>query len=78
VKLSSIARSLQQKIPLIKIEDRLSRNLAAEELEIHLGERWRKWEAGGWSASRCSPALAHRLVLHPQFLALPLFLAWHG
>lgn len=39
VKLSSIARSLQEKIPLIKTEDRLSRNLAAEELQIHLGER---------------------------------------
>jgi len=39
VKLSSIARSLQEKIPLIKTEDRLSRNLAEEELEIHLSER---------------------------------------
>jgi Transposase DDE domain len=39
VKLSSIARSLQEKIPLIKTEDRLSRNLAEEELEIHLAER---------------------------------------
>jgi len=39
VKLSSIARSLQEKIPLIKTEDRLSRNLAAEELEIHLAQR---------------------------------------
>ena len=39
VKLSSIARSLQETIPLIKTEDRLSRNLAEEELEIHLAER---------------------------------------
>ena len=39
VKLSNIARSLQEKIALIKTEDRLSRNLAAEELEIHLLER---------------------------------------
>jgi len=28
VKLSSISRSLQEKVPLIKTEDRLSRNLA--------------------------------------------------
>lgn len=36
VKLSNIARSLQENIPLIKTEDRLSRNLQAEELESHL------------------------------------------
>ena len=39
VKLSNIARSLEEAIPLIKTEDRLSRNLAEEELEIHLAER---------------------------------------
>lgn len=39
VKLSSIARSLQENIPLIKTEDRLSRNLAEEELETHVLER---------------------------------------
>jgi hypothetical protein len=39
VKLSNIARSLQEEIPLIKTEDRLSRNLRAEELESHLSER---------------------------------------
>lgn len=39
MKLSSIARSLQEKIPLIKSEDRLSRNLAAEELAIHLAQQ---------------------------------------
>jgi len=39
VKLSNIARSLQEKIPLIKTEDRLSRNLADGGLEIHLGQR---------------------------------------
>jgi len=36
VKLSSIARSLQEQIPLLKTEDRLSRNLQAEDLETHL------------------------------------------
>jgi hypothetical protein len=36
VKLSNIARSLQEEIPLIKTEDRLSRNLRAVELEAEL------------------------------------------
>jgi Transposase DDE domain len=36
VKLSNIARSLQEDIPLLKTEDRLSRNLQAEELETQL------------------------------------------
>jgi len=36
VKLSNIARSLKEVIPLIKTEDRLSRNLKAEELEAEL------------------------------------------
>jgi hypothetical protein len=36
VKLSNIARSLQETIPLLKTEDRLSRNLQAQELETHL------------------------------------------
>jgi hypothetical protein len=36
VKLSNIARSLQEDISLIKTEDRLSRNLHAEELETYL------------------------------------------
>ncbi len=36
VKLSNIARSLQETIPLLKTEDRLSCNLQAEELETHL------------------------------------------
>ena len=36
VKLSNIARSLQEQIPLLKTEDRLSRNLQAEDLETHL------------------------------------------
>ena len=36
VKLSSIARSLNEEIPLIKTEDRLSRNLKAVELEAEL------------------------------------------
>lgn len=39
VKLSNIARSLGEGIPLIKTEDRLSRNLKAKELETHLGPR---------------------------------------
>jgi hypothetical protein len=36
VKLSNIARSLKEEIPLIKTENRLSRNLKAEELESEL------------------------------------------
>jgi hypothetical protein len=36
VKLSNIARSLQEEIPLIKTEDRLSRNLKAIELEAEV------------------------------------------
>jgi hypothetical protein len=36
IKLSSVARSLREDIPLIKTEDRLSRNPQAEELEAHL------------------------------------------
>jgi hypothetical protein len=36
VKLSNIARSLKEEIPLIKTEDRLSRNLKAGELEAEL------------------------------------------
>jgi hypothetical protein len=39
VKLSVIARSLQENIALIKTEDRLSRNLAAEALDVHLLRR---------------------------------------
>jgi hypothetical protein len=36
VKLSHIARSLKEEIPLLKTEDRLSRNLKAEQLEAEL------------------------------------------
>src|SRR3982750_3850014 len=36
VKLSNIARSLKEEIPLIKTEDRLSRNLRGVELEAEL------------------------------------------
>ena len=36
VKLSRIARSLKEEIPLLKTEDRLSRNLKAEQLEAEL------------------------------------------
>jgi hypothetical protein len=39
VKLSNIARSLKEEIPLIKTEDRLSRNLKAPELEAELAAR---------------------------------------
>ena len=39
VKLSSIARSLQERIALIKTEDRLSRNLGAEALDVHVLRR---------------------------------------
>jgi hypothetical protein len=36
IQLSSVARSSREGIPLIKTEDRLSRNLRAKELEAHL------------------------------------------
>jgi len=39
VKLSAIARSLQEKVALIKTEDRLSRNLASQALDVHLLQR---------------------------------------
>lgn len=39
VKLSNIARSLDEEIPLIKTEDRLARNLKAKALEGQLSER---------------------------------------
>src|SRR5579859_1484540 len=39
VKLSNIARRLEEEIPLLKPEDRLSRNLQAEDLETHLRHR---------------------------------------
>jgi len=39
VKLSNIARSLKEEIPLIKTEDRLSRNLKAVELEAELSSQ---------------------------------------
>ena len=42
VKLSNIARSLHEEIPLIKTEDRLSRNLQVQELESHLSEQLAK------------------------------------
>ncbi len=37
VRLSEIARALEETIPLIKTEGRLSRNLGREELRAHLG-----------------------------------------
>jgi len=37
VRLSEIGRSLEERIPLIKTETRLSRNLGREELREHLG-----------------------------------------
>jgi hypothetical protein len=42
VKLSNIARSLQEQIPLIKTEDRLSRNLKAKTLEAELATQLAK------------------------------------
>ena len=39
VKLSSISRSLQENVPLIKTEDRLSRNLSSQALDVHLLQR---------------------------------------
>ncbi len=45
VKLSNIARSLKEEIPLIKTEDRLSRNLKAIALEAELLCNWQRWRA---------------------------------
>src|SRR3954449_6038973 len=42
VKLSNIARSLKEEIPLIKTEDRLSRNLKARALEAELAPQLAK------------------------------------
>ena len=39
VKLSNISRSLKEEIPLIKTEDRLSRNLASDDLSSHINEK---------------------------------------
>jgi len=39
VKLSNISRALQEDIPLIKTEDRLSRNLAQEDLTEHINNK---------------------------------------
>ena len=39
VKLSNISRALQENIPLIKTEDRLSRNLASEDLTTHINSQ---------------------------------------
>ena len=38
VKLSNICRSLKEDIPLIKTEDRLSRNLGSDDISGHLNE----------------------------------------
>jgi len=46
VKLSAIARSLQEKVALIKTEDRLSRNLAAGTLDVHLLQRLAEMGSG--------------------------------
>jgi hypothetical protein len=39
VKLSNIGRSLQEDIPLIKTEDRLSRNLSSEDMTAHINSQ---------------------------------------
>lgn len=54
VKLSSMSRSWQEKVPLIKTEDRLSRNLAAPALDTHLLQRL---------AAMGSPRVSARTVL---------------
>lgn len=52
VKLSNIARSLKEEIPLLKTEDRLSRNLRSIELEAKLSPQFARWRA---NASRRAP-----------------------
>jgi len=51
VKLSNIARSLKEAIPLIKVEDRLSRNLKAAALETELTSQLAKMAAQRISAN---------------------------
>lgn len=46
VKLSNISRSLNEEIPLIKTEDRLSRNLAAEDITDHINDQVCRLSAG--------------------------------
>ena len=55
VKLSSIARSLKEEIPLIKTEDRLSRNLKTAKLEAELTSQL---------ASMTSQRVEHNTVLY--------------
>lgn len=51
VKLSNIARSLKEEIPLIKVEDRLSRNLKAVALEAELAPQLAKMASQRISAN---------------------------
>jgi hypothetical protein len=51
VKLSNIARSLKEEIPLIKVEDRLSRNLKAVALETELAPQLAKMASQRISAN---------------------------
>ena len=51
VKLSNIARSLKEEIPLIKVEDRLSRNLKAVALEAELAPQLAKMASQRVSAN---------------------------
>ena len=46
IKVSEIARSLGEEIPLIKTENRLCRNLADEDLTERIN-RWTAWEGSG-------------------------------
>ena len=46
IKVSEVARSLQEEIPLIKTENRLCRNLADEDLTDRIN-RWTAWEGSG-------------------------------
>jgi len=53
VKLSNIARSLKEDIPLIKTEDRLSRNLKTAELETELTSQLAKMASRRVDATPC-------------------------
>ena len=53
VKLSNIARSLKEEIPLIKTEDRLSPNLRAVELEAELTPQLAKMASHCITADTC-------------------------
>ena len=53
VKLSNVAGSLEEDIPLIKTEDRLLRNLRRKSWRIISARAWPAWRVGTWKRTRC-------------------------